>query len=558
TNGTHDHTTLQPGDDLVALAQHNVGSMLTLTQALLQSAQSPTSLWLVTQNAHAVLDGDGVTGALQATLWGLGRTLTLEHPELNPVQIDLDGDAQDGRQWAALAALMTAPAMTTVHENQLALRQGQAYVARLDRADLYPAMATDRVPVQPQATYLITGGLGAIGLLTAESLVAQGADHLLLVGRSQPRAAAVERLTAWREQGVTVTVHQADVTDRAQMAQVIAAIDPAAPLRGVIHSVGLLDDGVLLQQRWARFAPVLAPKLQGAWHLHELTQGLPLDFFLLFSSAVGLMGNAGQANHAAANTFLDAFAHYRRAQGQPALCINWGVWSEVGAAAALAKENQQALAARGQGVIAPQQGIAAFAHLLGTTHSQVAVMPYQWSRFFAEQERDWPFVARFQPQTATPSTAENQPVAPVNFRKELEATTGAEQRRLLVHHLRTTIARVLGLPNPEQIAIRQGLTELGMDSLMAVELRNHLVKSLACALPATLLFDYPTIEALADYISEDLQRALGEQNSAAQTQPAAQANGRHDDEMLDDEDLATIDDDELLSLIDDEFASLMQ
>jgi acyl carrier protein len=341
---------------------------------------------------------------------------------------------------------------------------------------------------------------------------------------------------------------------------VLAAIDPAAPLRGLIHSVGVLDDGVLLHQEWARFTPVLAPKLQGAWHLHGLTQGMALDFFVLFSSAVGLMGSAGQANHAAANTFLDAFAHYRQAQGQPALSINWGVWSQIGAAAALAEQNQQALAARGQGVIAPRQGISAFAHLVGTTNAQVAVMPWQWPRFFAEQQRDWPFVARFKPHGDIVPAADSQPAVPVNFRKELEATTGAEQRRLLVQHLRTTIARVLALPTPTQIALRQGLTELGMDSLMAVELRNLLVKSLACTLPATLLFDYPTIEALADYISQDLQRTLGEQSRAAATaeQPLAQGNDPSAAEMADDAAIADMDDAELMLLIDDEFASLLQ
>ncbi|MEZ4619280.1 MAG: SDR family NAD(P)-dependent oxidoreductase [Caldilineaceae bacterium] len=359
TNGTHDHTTLHPGDDLVALTQQSVGSVLTLVQALLQSKQSPHNLWLVTQNAQPVLDSDGVAGALQATLWGLGRTLALEHPELNPVQIDLDGDTQHTQQWTALAALMTTSSITADQENQLALRQGQCYVARLAHADTQSAADIDTLPIQPNATYLITGGLGDIGLLTAEWLVSQGANHLVLVGRRQPRAAATERLVALREQGVTVTVHQADVTDRSQMAQVLTAIDPAAPLRGLIHSVGVLDDGVLIQQHWERFAQVLAPKLQGAWHLHDLTQGMRLDFFVLFSSAVGLMGNAGQANHAAANTFLDAFAHYRRAQGQPALSINWGVCPEIGGCGPGGTESNRSAAQGRAGDCAPA-GIAAF------------------------------------------------------------------------------------------------------------------------------------------------------------------------------------------------------
>ena len=366
---------------------------------------------------------------------------------------------------------------------------------------------TGQQPLQAQATYLITGGLGGIGLAVAHWLASQGAGQIMLLGRSKPSAELQPQLDAITALGAKLTIVQADVTIFAQLQGALQQIDPAYPLRGVIHAVGVLDDAILANQSWSRFARVLAPKLQGAWHLHALTAALPLDFFVLFSSTAGLLGNRGQANHAAANAFLDAFVHYRRARGLPALSINWGAWAEVGAAAALVRTQQQQLLAQGMGVINVRAGLDAFAYLLQQRAPQIGVVPIHWAKFLTSGLHTTPFYADFVAAAAkqAPTQVTSEQPSGVNLRGQLAAAGHqAERNQLLQNYLRTAVARVLGLRNPEQIDPREGLLDLGLDSLMAVELRNQIGRALETRLPSTLIFDYPTIAALQQYLLDAL------------------------------------------------------
>jgi acyl carrier protein len=268
----------------------------------------------------------------------------------------------------------------------------------------------------------------------------------------------------------------------------------------VIHAVGLLDDGALLQQSWDRFARVFAPKILGTWHLHALTKELPLDFFVLFSSGASVLGNRGQANHAGANAFLDAFAYYRRAQGLPALSINWGAWAEIGAAANLVRQNQQQMAAAGQGVISPALGIAALAQVMGGGATQVVVLPTTWEKFLAAFNAQSPFLSNFAIHRAAPTLAPSPTVT--SLRAELAVAPPAQRRQRLLTHLQNQAAAILGM---QQLpAIKVGLTEMGLDSLMAIELRKRLEKSLEMALPSTIVFTYPTIDELQQFLAQEL------------------------------------------------------
>ncbi|MEM7125059.1 MAG: SDR family NAD(P)-dependent oxidoreductase [Chloroflexota bacterium] len=362
--------------------------------------------------------------------------------------------------------------------------------------------------IQSEGTYLITGGLGGLGLAVAQWLAEQGARHLVLMGRSGPKPEAEEQLEMLADMDVTVTVAQADVTALDQVTQVLQQIDSRYPLRGVIHSVGVLEDNLLIQQDWEKFARVLAPKMQGAWHLHEQTKELPLDFFVLFSSMTGLLGNRGQANHAAANTFLDSFVYYRRKQGLPALSINWGGWSEIGSAADLLRENRQLMAAIGQGTISPQQGIEAFAYLLNQNQTeddltQVGVMPMQWTKFMANANVATAFYANFEVDAGDgEGSILPESLQTVNLVQQLAEANGEERAKMLLEYLRTAAAKVLGLRNPAQIDENQGLLDMGLDSLMAIELRNRLSRTLEQKLPSTLIFDYPTIVELHQFLLE--------------------------------------------------------
>ncbi len=231
---------------------------------------------------------------------------------------------------------------------------------------------------QGDASYLITGGLGGLGLEVARWLVEHGARHLILIGRREPSDAAARAVAGLREAGAEVVVAPADVASEADLAAVLARAP--RPVRGVVHAAGVLDDGVLMQQTWARFEAVLAPKVQGAWNLHRLTRDQPLDFFVLFSSSAALLGSPGQGSYTAGNAFLDALAHHRRALGLPALSIDWGPWSGVGMAAAL-DEQRRRWAALGVSEIAPPQGLELLQHALTQDLTQVAALPVDWVRF---------------------------------------------------------------------------------------------------------------------------------------------------------------------------------
>ena len=227
----------------------------------------------------------------------------------------------------------------------------------------------------------MTGGLGSLGLVVAEWLVEQGAQHLVLVGRHGPGAAAQAALAEWARRGVQVQVRQADVAHAEEVQALVDSLRAQPPLRGVIHAAGVLDDGVLLQQTWERFARVLAPKALGAWHLHRATAGMALDFFVLFSSVAAVLGSAGQGNYAAANAYLDGLAWYRRSRGLPALSLNWGPWGEVGMAAQLAERAQSRRAAGGVALIPPALGVQALGYALASGAPQWTVLPIDWPGF---------------------------------------------------------------------------------------------------------------------------------------------------------------------------------
>jgi NAD(P)-dependent dehydrogenase (short-subunit alcohol dehydrogenase family)/acyl carrier protein len=350
--------------------------------------------------------------------------------------------------------------------------------------------------IQSNATYLITGGLGGLGLLTAEWLVQQGARHLVLLSRHQSDQTQAQ-VRDLEQAGVRVKVALVDVAEADQLRSVLAEVAASMPpLRGIIHAAGVLADGLLQQQNWQRMATVLSPKVMGAWNLHKLTAHQPLDFFVLFSSATALLGSPGQANHVAANTFLDTLAHYRTASALPTLSINWGVWANVGSA--MSRTTQMQL--KGIDSITPQQGINLFARLLqhhiAQPHlSQLAAMPMQWPQFLQQGDAATdPYFADFTTAIQTPTAA---------FLRELQAAPAGEQLSRLEQHVRHQIAQLLGF-QPLEIDPQKGFFDLGMDSLVAVELKNRLQASLNVALPTSVLFDYPNLEELINYLEKCL------------------------------------------------------
>nr|AVI26388.1 polyketide synthase [Candidatus Entotheonella serta] len=465
-------------------------SSLDLFQAVAShSLPHPPKLWWVTRGAMAV-DDEALTGLTQAPLWGMVKSLAWEHPEFAPVLVDLDPQGYQDEVAALIDELFSEQG-----ENQVALRGASRHVARLvprDRAHGATAVAPD-VQWSDNRTYLITGGLGGLGLETGQWMVEQGARHLALVGRRHPTTAIENRLSKLREFGADIRFIQADVTQAEAVAQLLAELARTMPpLGGIIHAAGTLDNGPLLEQTPARFEHVLAPKVLGAWYLHHLTRDDPLDFFVMYSSVASLLGPAGQANYAAANAFLDALAHYRRAQGLAGLSLNWGAWSEVGI---VARESEgQLLKIRGVETLSPDQGLTALHHVVGTTEAQVGVVPIDWPTILPHIPQT-PFFSHFQTQATAALETER------SFQEELAASPVEERRALLEGHTIAQINHVLGLSPSEHFEPGAGFFDIGMDSLTSVELRNRLQTMLGCSLSLTLAFDFPNLNALVSHLA---------------------------------------------------------
>jgi acyl carrier protein len=307
-------------------------------------------------------------------------------------------------------------------------------------------------------------------------------------------------------EGARITVVQGDVSRAADVEKILRDIDASGlALRGIIHGAGVLDDGVLLQQSWERFATVFGPKVDGAWLLHERTRLLPLDFFVLLSSIASLLGSPGQANHAGANAFLDALAHHRAAQGLPALSINWGPWGEIGAAAD--RDVIARLEARGISPIPPGAGLEALERLMVQAPPQVGVFANDWPRYIGGLSGGasslLSVLARSSRGVERPQTPASRPPA-TDLRDRLRGVPAGHRRAIVLGEVREQIARGLGL-DAATVGERQPFSELGLDSLLAVELRTRIAKHLGLerSLPATTLFDYPTLQALADHMMAD-------------------------------------------------------
>ncbi len=356
--------------------------------------------------------------------------------------------------------------------------------------------------VRPDVTYLVTGGLSGLGLATAQWLAGHGAKSLALLGRRDPTEEARQTLAALERDGVRVTIAKGDVSSESDVRAIVDRMGADLPaLGGIIHSAGVLDDGVLVQQNWERFRTVLAPKVFGGAILDRISREQPVDLFVLFSSIASVLGSPGQGNHAAANAYLDALAHRRRADGLPALSINWGAWSEIGAAVRHGVDKR--VGDQGVGTIDPVRGFEIMEQLLRSGAVQAAVAPVDWSRFAGPRGKTH-FLDRLSKADSRPAASARVAPAASGLKQALEAAPAASRPKVVLTHVREHAGRILALPASKPIDARQPLSELGLDSLMAVELRNVLSTSVGRPLPATLLFDYPTLDAIAGFLGREL------------------------------------------------------
>ncbi|NEQ17056.1 MAG: SDR family NAD(P)-dependent oxidoreductase, partial [Moorea sp. SIO3E2] len=424
-----------------------------------------------------------------------------EHPELWAGIIDIEPSEGTQQHYQEQSLMVLNQILRPEGENQIALRGGQAYVPRLIHQQQQSQSGSLPLQLKPDSTYLITGGLGSLGLKIAEWMVDKGARYLVLVGRSQPNPRASEIIGKLEEQGVMVVLEQVDVSQEAQVRDCLNRIQVSLPpLKGIIHGAGVLEDGVLLHQDWAKFAKVMKPKVEGAWNLHRLTQEMALDLFVLFSSATSILGTPGQGNYSAANGFLDSLSHYRKGQGANALSINWGPWAEMGLAAGVGKR----MTMLGIEPIQSPQGLQILEQLLAQDVAQVGVLPVEWSTLKQRLPIELPlFLSEVITTETLPPQGDGENDNSGIF-DQLLASTTTQREELLKDYLKQQIAKALGISR--EISGSSNLMDLGADSLMIVEVLNSCKKDLKITLYPREFYERPTITALAEYLALEMER----------------------------------------------------
>ena len=467
-------------------------SVLHLVQALSRRPGGSPRVSLVTRGAQCVQPGEPIA-VERSPLWGFGKVISFELPELKCTRIDLDPGPGNTQEVDQLFRQLCAED----REDQVAFRGQTRFVPRLVRFP--PSALTCAQPVRARAdgSYLITGGLGGLGLAVARWLAEKGCRHLVLCGRSAPSGDAEVALDCLRRDGVEVLVAQTDVSDTGQVAELMILIEKTvAPLRGVVHCAGVLDDGAVLNLDSARMKKVMAPKVDGTRNLHAATSDLSLDFFVLFSSAVSVLGSPGQANYAAASAYLDAMAQWRHSLGLPCLSINWGPWGEVGLAAAAA----EGLRERGAStqhmvkVIAVVQGMEMLEQCLAAQMTQIAVLPFDLINlldlfpqaaempFFSEVRGSAPHISRLY---ARPKLKEEY-IAP---------RTGTERK--LAELWQQTL-------HIDRVGIRDSFFALGGDSVLGAQIVTSAQRVFGIRVNLQQAFKTFTIEQLAGMLEEAL------------------------------------------------------
>ena len=498
------------GVEELTLAQNiGCGGLLHLMQALDRKQVVPKrGVFVVSRGIYHVAGTPEAIDPTHAAISGLGQTIALEYGALWGGIIDLaplvEAD-EAGRLWAHMC--------DPQGEARIALRKDKRYVPRLVRQ----ASGDLRTfSTKPEGSYLITGGTGGLGLRVAQWLVDRGARHIVLVARSACSLQSQEIIARMQEQGAYVAVEQADVTDLRALESVFKKIATSGHrLCGVIHAAGGLGDAVLRELNWEKFSRVMAPKLQGAWNLHRLSTDLTLDFFVLFSSAASVFGAAGQGNYAAGNAFLDGLAHYRRARRLPGLSINWGPWAEVGMAARLDENNRQRMAMRGIGMIDADLGVAVLEHLIAAQQGNVgapqqAALPVCWSELgrlfsiapglsFLDEITELEAV-RVESQAQSSESLDRLMAMP------------SEQRATGILSYLTALAATILKTDANQIAGDADLMDLGIDSLMIMEMLDSIKRDLQLMVYPREVYANPRLENLSAYLATELENLNTEGN----------------------------------------------
>lgn len=446
-------------------------------------------LWVLTEGAFSTDHDFAIPDPALASVWGMARGIFSENPGWSGGLLDLPLDS---------ASPVISGALQTLLEGDLKsggrFREGRVSCLQVDTGADTPKLANSPTARFRGGTFVVTGGYRGIALTIVDWLCQHGAKEVRLIGRQGPDAAALERIGRWTEQGVRIVAQRGDLADPATYPLVFAKTDTAAPVRGVFHLAGVLDDGLIAEQTESTVAALMRGKCQGAWLLHTHSLAHPIETFVLFSSAASLVPMPGQASYAAANAFLDGLAQARQARGLPALSVNWGTWKGAGHAATVYGVKAHArLKDEGIVPLSPDEALAALEEALGMQTPQVMIIRADWDVFLRQERHvgSWPFFAPF-------TVAVKLEKTPLFL--TLETASATERSARLESLITETIRQLMELAPTRALERTTGFRALGMDSFMTIRLRNRLQTQLGVALPATLAFESPTIEDLTAFM----------------------------------------------------------
>ncbi|NUS82297.1 MAG: type I polyketide synthase [Streptomyces sp.] len=496
-------------DGLRAECERQYTELLELVRLLESCGFGPDQrLWLVTRGGQWFPQDEADDGSRlsASSVWGFGAVLLSEYPNHRVTLLDLPVGESDP------AAVLRELLSSDPDEFQIAYRDGRRHVRRLvpsgpeERIGTEEPIATEpeQSPVDGDHTYLITGGLGGLGLLTARTLVDRGARHLALVSRRAPDDQELQKVRQTLGEQVSVRAYAADIAEPAAVDALFKNLAKEGPaLGGVVHAAGVLSDRPVNSQDWDNIDKVFCSKVYGSWLLHQATADLPeVRFFIGYGSSSAVLGQAGQCNYAAGNAFLDALMHWRRALGLPGTAIDWGPWAEVGMAAALDEAHKQSFERQGMVFIQPRDGARALATLLDSPVPQIVVGECDWTTYAATRPLSnalYEGLAR--PRDNTVRTLDVD---------QLVGLPEDARRQALADLVRGTVAKVLRFDATGDIPADTPFTHLGLDSLAAVDVKNGLEAALRTSLSASITMDYPTTDLLVEHLDALLRPGDGE------------------------------------------------
>ena len=500
-------TRLKSGSEMMCRGALGILHALAETRSANPSGRR---LWFVTANTQKTEGEDHHVDPVQAPLWGLGRTAAIEYPAMWGGLIDLQLNEDCWPDIDLLAAELLHPD----GESQIVITAGnQRNVPRFVRHPL-SELQTQVPQVQGDATYLVTGGLGMLGRSVAEWLINKGARHIVLTGRNATSEKARQLSGVAERSGATIRVVAADISRDEDVCNLMRIIDDELPPpKGVVHSAGVLDDGIVAQLDWDRFSRVFEPKVYGSWLLHEHTKSRELDFFILQSSLLSLLGSAGQANYTASNTFLDTLAAHRRTAGLPAMAINWSAWSGGGLATASGARGEAMWSSLGVKFVSPYLAMQAFDGLMHHDVEQIAVAVADWPTYAGKVGKP-PFLTELlngNGEFGESGSAQGRGIAAAHPSSQNGGT-----RQQLLGRLQQRIMAELGFEEP--IDPDRPLNEVGLDSLRSVALANNLEDEFGILVSISELISGPTINQLVDHLSDLLARTV--KAGAAKAEPA--------------------------------------